>query len=90
MIPTASTRARIAPLARPLVPLELATDPPTTNQWWTLHGGASAGGGRVSYSDLYGFLWYVGKNGFTTYNRNRKGLRRTVRGLEDGLGKTSI
>lgn len=92
MIVDAATRPRIAPLARPLVPvLELGVDPASTSQWWTLHGGASAAGGRVSYSDLYGFLWYVGRNaGFTTYNRNHKGLRRTTRGLEDGLGKTSV
>jgi|DewCreStandDraft_2_1066082.scaffolds.fasta_scaffold23391_2 hypothetical protein len=84
MIPTAATRTRIAPPARPLAPvLELSVDP-ATNQWWTLHGGASANAGRVSYSDLYGFLWYRGRAGYLTLNRGRKGICRTVRGAEDG------
>lgn len=91
MIPTAATRTRLAPVARPLMPvLEVGIDPPSTSQWWTLHGGASATGAGVTYTELYAFLWYVGKTGLITLNRNRKGLRRTTRGVEDGLGKTSI
>ena len=91
MIPTAATRTRLAPVARPLVPvLEVGIDPASTSQWWTLHGGASASGARVFYTDLYAFLWYSGKSGLLTLNRNRKGLRRTTRGVEDGLGKVSV
>lgn len=85
MIPTATTRTRLYPVARPLVPvLEVGIDPASTSQWWTLHGGASANAGRVSYSDLYGFLWYRGRAGYLTLNRGRKGICRTVRGAEDG------
>jgi len=71
--------------------LEVGVDPASTSQWWTLHGGASASGAaKVTYTDLYAFLWYAGKSGLLTLNRNRKGLRRTTRGIEDGLGKISV
>ena len=91
MIATAATRTRLAPVARPLMPaLEVGVDPPSTSQWWTLHGGASASGARVTYTDLYAFLWYSGKSGLLTLNRDRKGLRRTTRGVEDGLGKICV
>lgn len=85
MIPTATTRTRLAPVARPLVPvLEVGIDPASTSQWWTLHGGASASGARVTYTDLYAFLWYRGRAGYLTLNRGRKGICRTFRGAEDG------
>ncbi len=46
--------------------------------------------GSLVYLDLNGYAWYSGSAGLLTLNRNRKGLRRTTRGLEDGLGKTSV
>ncbi|GEM83894.1 MAG: hypothetical protein KatS3mg072_1120 [Meiothermus sp.] len=45
--------------------------------------------GSVVYFDLNGYGWYDGSSGMITHNRGRKGLRRTARGIEDGLGKTS-
>lgn len=46
--------------------------------------------GSLIYSDLNAYAWYDGSSGLVTHNRGRKGLRRTARGLEDGLGKISI
>ncbi|MGK0618661.1 hypothetical protein [Meiothermus cerbereus] len=84
MIPTATTRTRLAPVARPLVPvLEVGIDPASTSQWWTLHGGASASGARVTYTDLYAFLWYSGKSGFETRPGPGAKIGRYMRGLED-------
>lgn len=46
--------------------------------------------GSLIYVDLNAYGWYTGSAGMVTHNRGHKGLRRTARGLEDGLGKTSI
>lgn len=46
--------------------------------------------GSLVYSDLNAYGWYTGSTGLVTLNRGRKGLRRTGRGIEDGLGKTSV
>jgi hypothetical protein len=46
--------------------------------------------GSLVYLDLNGYAWYNGSSGMVTHNRGRKGLRRTARGLEDGLGKTAL
>ena len=83
MIPTATIRTRLAPVARPLVPaLEVGIDPAST-KWWTLHGGASALGGKATYTDLYAFLWYSGKSGFETRPGPGAKIGRYLRGLED-------
>jgi len=46
--------------------------------------------GSLIYLDLNGYGWYAGSAGLLTLNRNHKGLRRTTRGVEDGLGKISV
>lgn len=87
MIPTAQTRAFIAPNPAPMLPLRVRVPHRVRGLFWHIPGVSV---GSLVYFDLNGYAWYDGSSGLVTHNRGRKGLRRTARGLEDGLGKISI
>lgn len=87
MIPSAQTRAFIAPNPAPIVPLRVRLRHRIRSLFQHVPGVTV---GSLIYSDLNGYGWYDGSTGMVTLNRGRKGLRRTMRGVEDGLGKTSI
>lgn len=87
MIPTAQTRTFIAPEPAPMLPLRVRV-PHRVRVLFQHVPGVMVG--SLLYFDLNSYAWYDGSSGLVTHNRGRKGLRRTARGLEDGLGKTSI
>lgn len=87
MIPTAQTRAFIAPNPAVVLPLKVRVPHRVRTLFQHLPGVSL---GSLIYTDINGYAWYDGSSGMVTMNRGRKGLRRTMRGVEDGLGKTSI
>lgn len=87
MIPTAQTRIFILPKPAPMLPMRVLVRHRVRRLFGHLPGVSI---GSLIYLDLNGYAWYDGSSGMVTHNRGRKGLRRTMRGLEDGLAKTSI
>lgn len=83
MIVAARTRPRLVPVPRPLVPNLTVGVVPRATDWWTLHGGASAQGSQVTYTDLYAFLWYLGRGGWETRPGPGGRIGRYLRGIED-------
>ncbi|MCS6783392.1 MAG: hypothetical protein RML14_01520 [Meiothermus sp.] len=87
MIPSGKTRTFVAPPPAPIAPLVVRV-PHRVKTLFSHLPGVQVG--SLLYFDLNGYAWYDGSSGLITHNRGRKGLRRTARGLEDGLGKTAL
>lgn len=86
MIPTSwHVGPVVAPPAQPITPLRVRTREHLQQLFSHLPGITV---GTLVYSYLTAYGWFVGTV-FVTYNRCRKGLRRTARGIEDGPSTTT-
>lgn len=77
------------PVADQLLPLGVAAvwQPDSSGAIRGVEGLPAPFRGSVGYDYIY--AWgYLADSGWLTLNRGRKGLRRTGRGIEDGLGTT--
>lgn len=72
----------LLPVAAPVPPLQIHVAHRVSNLYSHLPGVAR---GSLIYTDLAGRGWYRGYS-MVTQNRGHKGLRRTHRGVEDGVG----
>lgn len=77
----------IPPTADGLMPLVVAAvvQPDTSGDIRGIAGVPAPFRGSVGYGYVYAWGYLAGA-GWLTLNRGRKGLRRTLRGVEDGLG----
>jgi len=85
MITTGKSRPFVAPNPTPILALVVGISPEAKAVFSHLPGIEK---GSLIYSDINAYGWYSGKLGYVTTNRGRKGMRRTRRGYEDGLGTT--
>lgn len=86
--PTFEAVPSLAVIGQPCGLLEARVARPASRSFNHFFG--QVAGNTARYGDIGAFAWYASRAGMFTANRGRKGLRRTARGLEDGLGKTSI